>query len=39
MDHVVKVAYDDSTGASVVVDESPGASAGEVEVADLVGIQ
>ncbi|NIR45655.1 MAG: SMC family ATPase [Gemmatimonadetes bacterium] len=35
MDQVVRVAYEESTGASVVRDESPDASAGEPELEDL----
>jgi hypothetical protein len=36
MDQVVRVSYDDSTGASLVRDESPGASIEELEIEDLV---
>jgi len=35
MDHVVRVGYDDSTGASTVRDESPGAGPEELEPEDL----
>ncbi len=38
MDQVVRVSYDESSGASVLRDESPGASEEEVELEDLAAL-
>ncbi len=36
MDHVLRVSYDERSGASFVRDESPGAGGGDLGMEDLV---